>query len=170
MILIIEGPDLSGKTTAIEKIGKFYNRGFTLKNNFKPKNKQSSEKIYTHYWRIFKLITHEPFVILDRCFPSQAVYSYLRGTDELRSKDIMMLDKFASRTNCVYIYLDTNLKELERRYMDRGDEHISIDDLERIKTRYDLFYELTRMKKIRINTIKDNWFGELRTFIEEAQK
>jgi len=168
MKLIVEGTDLSGKSTAIEKIGKFYNKGFTLKNNFKPKNKQSSSEIYAHYWHIIKLITKEDFVILDRFFPSQAVYSYMRGTDEMGNIASIELDEFC-KIDYIYIYLDTPLSELKRRYISRGDEHITMEDLRTIKERYDRFYKWTTMKKIKIYTNESDWFEKLQKFLKEVE-
>jgi thymidylate kinase len=161
MKLIVEGPDLSGKSTAIEKIGKFYNMGFTLKNNFKPRNKQNSSEIYAHYWEIINLLSNQPFVILDRFFPSQAVYSYMRGVDELYYAEIFALDNHCSETDYIYIYLDTTLADLEKRYKDRGDEHIAISDLRKIKRRYNTFFRNTLMTKYKLRTTEKDWFEKL---------
>ena len=169
MILIIEGPDLSGKTTAIEKIGKFYNKGFTLKNNFKPKTKENSEQIYKQYWHIINLIVGEDFVILDRFFPSQAVYSYMRGEDELFHYDISILDSYCSKENFVYIFLDTPVAELKRRYIKRGDEHITLGDLRTIRQRYEDFFGFSKMVKYKLDTTESDWLDKLNQFLMEVE-
>jgi len=169
MKLIIEGTDLSGKTTIIEKIGKFYNTGFTLKNNFKPKNKLNSAEIYNHYWHIINLLEEEDFVILDRFFPSQAVYSYMRGLDELSFSQIIELDEYASTHNYLYVYVDTPLPILLERYRDRGDEHITEKDLEVLRQRYEKFFFQTKMPKLRLISLDVNWFEQLKEFIKEEE-
>lgn len=177
MIIIMEGPDLSGKSYAIEKVGKHFNSGFTIKNNYKPRTLDDSPMIYLKYWEILKMLKHELFtdniVILDRFFPSQAVYSYLRGEDEMECIDIKTLDNFCANQNVLYIYIDTDELELEKRYMERGDEHIKFKDIKELKERYDKFFELTKMKKLKIDTRQDGWLnkidGAIRHILEESK-
>lgn len=167
MKLIIEGPDLSGKTYAIDRIAKHFNSGFTLKNNFKPINKISSATIYKQYWHILNLIKKEPFVILDRFFPSQAVYSYLRGVDEFISREINGLDLYCKENDFIYIYLDTPMNILLERYDQDGDEHIKKEELKTLKERYDQFFEITIMKKIKLNTLEKDWLKKLEVKLNE---
>lgn len=169
-VMIVEGPDLAGKTYAIEKIGKHFNSGFTLKNNFKPKDASSSKLIYEQYWKIIKVIydwTEDNVIILDRFFPSQAVYSYLRGVDEFEHLEIQALDTYAEVNDYLYVYIDTPLEELEKRYKERGDEHISIEDLRTLKERYDRFYDTTAMGKIRLDTRDKDWIKKLIVKVEK---
>jgi len=171
-IIIIEGCDLSGKTYAIERIAKRLNSGFILKNTFKPKFKDDSEKLYKHYWEIIDLIDHhsgtnpDEIIILDRFFPSQAVYSYLRGEDEFDSDKINQLDIHAFRHSYLFIYVETDIEILRLRYLERGDEHIDITDLAQIKERYDNFFAKTKMTKIAINTQKDDWLENILRWIK----
>lgn len=170
MKLIIEGCDLSGKTTAIEKITKYYNSGITIKNNFKPKTSNNST-IYKHYHKILDLCEKLPFedtVVLDRFFPSQLVYSYLRGFDELKQ---LMPREFIITNRCkdlnfVLVYLNTNLNTLEERYKIRGDEHIKLKDLKEIKSRYDTYFDRCDLNKILVDTTKKNWLEALNDDLE----
>ncbi len=164
-VLIIEGPDLSGKSVAIEKIAKHFKSGFLLKNLYKPNSTNDSE-IYAQYFRMFNWCLTQEFVILDRFFPSQAVYSYLRGQDEMDSWDIKTLDNFCAEREFYYIYVDTPIKELKRRYYARGDEHIKVEDLVKLKERYDRFYNNTNMKKIKIDTRKKLWLKKIEKVIK----
>ncbi len=164
MKLIIEGPDLAGKTTAIEKIAKHYNSGFIIKNCYKPKNLAMTDAVYTQYWKILAMIDKLDFkdvVILDRFYPSQAVYSYLRGRDDIFAKEIDELDDFCKLHDFVYIYLDTDLDTLKDRYKQRGDEHIKIGNLINLKVRYDTFYEYTKLRKYKVDTTEENWLEKL---------
>ena len=54
-VLIIEGPDLSGKSTAIEQIAKYFKNGFLIKNLYKPSVSDDKE-IYKQYWRMIHFI------------------------------------------------------------------------------------------------------------------
>lgn len=169
-VLIVEGTDLSGKTTAIEKISKYFKDGLLIKNLYKPKTYPDQE-IYSQYWKIFAMyksfMGHDYFLILDRFFPSQAVYSILRGKDEMFSHDIKELDEFCSSEDFIFVLLDTNVEELEKRYDKRGDEHIQKKDLTIFHERYEIFFNTTKMKKIKINTLNTDWLETLEKFINK---
>jgi len=170
MIIIIDGPDLSGKTYAIEKISKHFNSGFVLKNAYKPKTKVDSNKIYAQYWKILNLIlssNSNDLIILDRLFPSQAVYSYLRGVDEFYLNEIWVLDNYCADKKILFVYLDTPLKVLNERYDKRGDEHVKKEMLTRLKLRYDDFYEQTSMTKYKLNTLEDGWLEKFEKWVKE---
>ncbi len=168
-IVIFEGCDLSGKSTAIEKISKKLNSGFVLKNCFKPKTDDAM--IYYQYESIIASIMtyldRQPneVVILDRFYPSEAVYSYLRGYDALNSEFIKTMDTMCNGLNVRLILIETPLKELERRYMFRGDENVDVKDLETLKSRYDEFFKNSKLDKIRVNTMDENWETETIKFI-----
>jgi len=173
MILIIEGSDLSGKTYAIEKIAKHFNSGFVLKNAYKPKEARDSGKIYAQYYSIidvvdlYRMSRKNDLVILDRFFPSQAVYSYLRGKDEMYDSCVKKLDDECAASGWKYLYLDTPLKVLNERYDIRGDEHIKKEMLTKLKHRYDEFYQRTVMVKCKINTLEKDWLQQVIKFVEE---
>jgi len=176
VLLIIEGPDLSGKTTAIEKIAKHFNSGFVLKNAYKPKEQRDS-KIYEQYDNILDLIENweenswtessNDVLILDRFYPSQAVYSILRGYDELQEPRVELLERrlINYEFDVIYVYLDCSIDLLKCRYKERGDEHISIEQLEMLKTRYDLFYEKCKLNKIKIDTMQKDWLEKFESFL-----
>jgi len=166
--IIIEGPDLSGKTYAIEKIAKHFNSGFVLKNSFKPKSLLDTNKIFAQYWNILSIIDGQKgLIILDRFYPSQAVYSYLRGEDDFDRVDIQALETICSERGILYVYLDTPRYELENRYDKRGDEHIKKGQLRELKERYDEFYELSILKKIKVNTMDEGWLIKLEGWLNE---
>jgi len=167
-VLIIEGPDLAGKGYAIEKIAKSFKNGFLIKNLYKPKEHTDS-KIYKQYWAIMKMCEKQEFIILDRFFPSQAVYSYMRGDDEMKSSMIKMLDQECSELGYIYVYLDTSLDALENRFDQRGDEHIQKKDLIKLKKRYDMFWKQTKMDKIKVDTTKLGWLELLKEFVEDCE-
>ncbi len=166
MKLIIDGPDLSGKTYAIERIAKKYNSGLIIKNAYKPKKKTDSIKIYNQYWKILSIAeNYKQAIILDRFFPSQAVYSILRGEDEMTSSYIILLEVYCKKHGFKYIYLDTSLEVLKERYDQRGDEHIKKEQLLMLKNRYDKYYEQCTLDKIKINTLDEDWLQQVEKFV-----
>jgi len=174
VVLIVEGPDLSGKSYAIEKIGKYFNNGIILKNTYKPKHSNDSE-IYDRYWKIIDMLNEYIYedsgvAILDRFFPSQAVYSVLRGEDELYSNEISNLDNSCSIRNFLYVYLDTPEDVLKQRYDTRGDEHIKKQELQMLKERYDEFYQMSNMRKVKIDTSLDDWLVKIKTEVDNIER
>lgn len=172
-IVIIEGPDLSGKSYAIEKIGKHFNSGFILKNCYKPKDITDSKKIYAQYWKILSLsinYSKQNLVILDRFYPSQAVYSVLRGRDEFEHNEIIAIENYLKLMDGKIIYLDTPWLELKERYEKRGDEHIKkLETLKKIRERYNAFMALSKLPILYLNTMKkeEDWIKEVEEFINE---
>ena len=170
-IVIVEGTDCSGKTYAIEKIGKHFNSGFTLKNNYKPKNKQSSHEIYMQYHKIFSMLNSrycpEGLIILDRSFPSQAVYSYLRGIDEMNSQSILDLEKKVKKLDIKIIYINTPIEVIESRFAKRGDEHVNLEQIRIIKKRYDFYMKhlFNELPMLVLDTRKEDWLKEVERFL-----
>ena len=168
MIIIVEGVDLAGKSYAIERIGKKFNSGITIKNNYKPKA-NDGDGIYGQYYAILNLAISynekDRLVILDRFYPSQAVYSILRGEDEFEYSEILRLENLCQEMNMKIIYLDTPLKILKQRYLERGDEHITIEQLKVLKGRYDAFMALSEVPVLYLNTLEKNWMQRVEKFI-----
>ena len=171
-IVIIEGPDLSGKSTAIEKLSKKLNSGFVLKNAYKPKDADSV--IFYQYESIIAgVMTYldrqpDEIVILDRFYPSEAVYSILRGYDELDSTETHNMETLCAGIGVKLIFIDTPVETLEDRYAKRGDEHIKLEQLRILKTRYDTFYDNCTLEKIRVDTTKADWLDDAIAFIKEV--
>lgn len=170
-ILIVEGPDLSGKTYAISKVAKHFNSGYILKNCYKPKKVEDSSYLYFRYWHILSLVTsvedQDQLIILDRFYPSQMVYSYLRGEDEMYNTELQKIEQACVDCGAVLLYLDTPLEILELRYKDRGDEHIKIEQLKELKERYDHFIRKTKLTTLRVNTLEKHWLKFLAKDIEK---
>ena len=171
MIIIVDGCDLSGKTTMIEKLSKHYNNGLIIKNSYRPKLQTDSPKIIEQYVKMLKLClqwdTENPdqLIILDRFFPSQAVYSFLRKVDELKSPELLLIEKTCINHNIGFIYLDTPLEELKARYKSRGDDFINFDQLNTIHDRYTIFADNTKLKTLRLNTMDTNWLRKADIFL-----
>lgn len=168
MIIVVDGVDLAGKGFFLEKITKAINKGMILKNSYKPKKKEDTSILLTQYINIINLIGKTPIspIFLDRFYPSQMVYSFLRGKDEFNEKCFLVMDRILAHNNWKYIWVDTELKFLKERYINRGDEHIKITDLEILQSKYKQFFDWTNLKKIRIDTREPNFVEEFLEFIK----
>jgi len=162
MILIIEGPDLSGKSTAIEKISKHFKTGFLLKNLYKPDTKED-DVVIVQYWRMMNMALSfkDSLFIFDRFYQSQQVYSVLRGGGEMGRNELLEIEEFLIPHDVYYVQLSCPFTELSERYKKRGDEHVSLQQLKKIWRRYDDCYDLCKLKKIKIDTRKEGWIKDI---------
>ena len=176
MIIIVDGCDLSGKTTMIEKLSKHYNNGLIIKNSFRPKLQTDSAKIITQYIKMLKLCLQwdkenpDQLIILDRFFPSQGVYSFLRKVDEMGSPDLLLLEKTCINHNIGFIYLDTPIEELRVRYKERGDDFIDFNQLKTIHDRYTIFTNNTKLKTLKLNTMDKAWLRKADIFLTHLKR
>jgi len=161
VVIIIEGTDLAGKSTVIEKLAKQFKNLNTLiiKNCLKPADLTETENIYEHYRTIITMcLVHkqtygdDSIILLDRFYPSQLVYSYLRGRDELEDYEVgegdgeeiedLLLKLFDVRL----IRVAADPEVLEKRFIERGDEHVDINQIYELDKRYDQFMAFTNLR------------------------
>lgn len=152
--IIIEAPDLSGKTTIIDALKNKIPAAVQVKLWTKPKDgsKESLEYIYGIYNKMFKA-TKDTDVnwIFDRYIYSQMAYSYKRDHDDMFSEELSLLDIKLEKERALYVYVDVPLETLKLRLADRGDEHITEDDLQILKDRYEKIWERTNISnRIRV--------------------
>lgn len=133
MIYIIEGPDLSGKSTMVKKLNK--DNKYEVIHFDKPNN---SFDFQNHYLEVL----NKENVILDRYFFSEIVYSKVFNRKCRVSKQtILEIRKKLKNTPHCLIYLNPGVNELKKRYKLRGDELISENQIEKIVEEYDnLFF------------------------------
>jgi len=162
MLIIFEGSDLSGKSTIAEAVAKKLPESYLTKMCHRPKNNSESEvaKVYKRYWNIvewYKLIytlsQGKDTMILDRFYPSEAVYSYKRDYDAMDDKRIIELDTYIdTQFNALIVYCEPPNDILEQRLKDRGDDFVDVNDLGKIRSRYHNFLEFTCCQVITYNT------------------
>lgn len=146
-VIIIEGPDCSGKSTLIKQLtkDKRFRRSMLLKNNYRPTNEKDIYHIQNIYNEILNIINNYSeydYIILDRYYPSEIVYSVLRGYESFDDKFYSKLDMIVSETDCLYVQFDHDFGLLAERLAKRGDEHIkSLNILQLITERYKTFVE-----------------------------
>lgn len=152
--IIIEAPDLAGKTTIIEGLKNRIPAAVQIKLWTKPKDgsPESLAYIYGMYDKMFKATKDtEINWIFDRYIYSQMVYSYKRDHDDMKSEELSLLDIKLEKERALYVYVDTPLELLKERLILRGDEHITEDDLEILQKRYEQVWERTNISnRIRV--------------------
>lgn len=152
--IIIEAPDLSGKTTLIEGLKNKIPAGVQIKLWTKPKDgsKESLDYIYGVYNKML-LATKDKEVnwIFDRFIYSQMAYSYKREHDDMNADELRLLDIKLEKDRALYVYVDVPLETLKARLKSRGDEHITEDDLAILKERYEQIWDSTNItNKVRV--------------------
>lgn len=154
MRIILEGPDLSGKSTVIEALKNKIPAGVQIKLWTKPKDgsKESLKYIYGIYNKMF-LATKDKEVnwIFDRYIYSQMAYSYKREHDDMNADELRLLDVKLEKDRALYVYVDVPLETLKARLKSRGDEHITEEDLAILKDRYEQIWNSTNItNKVRV--------------------
>jgi len=148
MRIILEGPDLSGKSTLLEGLKNKIPAAVQIKLWTKPKDgsPESLEYIYGIYNKMLVATKDEDVNwIFDRYIYSQMAYSYKRDHDDMDSDALRLLDIKLEKGRALYVYVDTPLETLKARLADRGDEHIKESDLEILKARYEQIWEGTNI-------------------------
>lgn len=154
-IIIVEGPDCSGKSTLIERMSKdkLYRNSLVMKNNFRPTGDSIEDRklLLEHYHEIKKIASKSKYeyVILDRFFISELAYSEKRGYEEIGGLTYDDFERVLNKLDVTFIYCNPGKKELLKRFKERTDEHIlSKDELIRIYERYNKIYCFSKLKKI----------------------
>lgn len=157
-IIIFEGVDCSGKSTLLNSFSKKLGKGVMIKNLVKPRHKD--EDVKSQYQDIINMIDRSDidYFVFDRYYPSQAVYSYLRGNDEIDDHwytnfELVLLKKF----NVVFVLVDEDLDIIEERMQRRGDDYVTINMLQNLKKRYEHFFVTSCIrKKIKVKSTDDH--------------
>jgi len=175
-LVIIEGTDLSGKTTFIERLAKRLNNGFIIKNTYKPRSIEEKDKIKDQYNYLLSLIRRaaktdeeDRFIIMDRFYQSQMCYSYKRGEDDFGDRFYTRFENRLIRVENLevyYIWINVDVETLETRFMNRGEDYIDMQDLKILNDRYKKYFDRSVLKKIDVV----NQDGNIDSKIEDLVK
>jgi len=141
--IILEGPDLAGKTTLINELLKIkkFNNSLVIKNNFIPKNYEEHTKLMDKYFELLvfsnKLFSYN-YIFFDRLFLSEIVYGKLLRNYNCSNEE-KLLNLIKSNIYEKIILLLPPLETLENRWNIRGDSRINKSQLKEI---YNLYEEL----------------------------
>ena len=127
--LIIEGTDCSGKTTLINKLIKDdrFKDSILVRINAVPFGNvtlKKQEKLLKNYYEFIENLRKLSlkFVIFDRFYPSEMVYSKFKGYEGLTSISYKQLNKFFSKEDHLIVHVNPGIDEVLKRYENRGDD------------------------------------------------
>ncbi len=132
--IIVEGPDCSGKSTAVNLI----------KNTLKWDSKSLHHKKGDQFERYLKEYAINTEIVFDRAHFSEYVYSELwRNGNPFTDKELEILN-FLSLKDSLIVFVLPSLKTMRTRYLSRDyEQEISIHELEKSRL---LFQQI--MKKV----------------------
>ena len=135
MILILVGPDCSGKSTLAKQLSE--QTGYPIQHRHKPKDQAEKDAMMDMYIRIAKSGAN---VILDRAWYCEMVYG-----DIMRDKSYISIDQMyeledlvANNGGGIVIHCTDETNKLWDRCIERGEEYIQdYETLANIKHMYD---------------------------------
>lgn len=154
MRIIIDGCDKSGKSTLLEALKNEIPSLVGLKLLTKPKDhsEKSAQYIMKMYMHMAEMTRNQSaHYLFDRFYPSQMVYSFKRGGDDLENGWYWGFEKELSRTPNLYILLDVDEKILAHRFETDGEDYALPEDIKTIKERYNTHYERCQLNKLKVD-------------------
>lgn len=139
MIILIEGPDGSGKTTLANKIQQ--QTGYTLLHRSYPKTEEEKANMKNEYMEVIKSRKN---IIMDRCWYSEMAYGpAMRGETNITYPDMYELEKAIVRYGGgMVIYCTGPINTLWQRCISRGEDYVVDKDTYReIYTTYETVME-----------------------------
>lgn len=135
MIIIIEGPDGSGKTTLANYLSK--TTGYPIKHRSKPNTPEEKAAMMQSY---IDDIRSNDNIIWDRCFYSEMVYGpVMRDQSYISLEQMWQLEKELLDQGVLVIYCTDDTLTLWERCTARGETYItSVEQMAALKDKYDL--------------------------------
>lgn len=150
-LIIFEGPDGSGKTTLVEKIGTALQaRGL---HHHGPYLQDSPARLFNRYSKPLREHTNGA-VIYDRSWLSEPIYGLIkRGKDRLGVPGRRYLDRLALSRRGIVVVPDTPFVMCEESYRKRkGLEYLdNIDQLRLVWQEYERLHEWTHLPVLRVS-------------------
>lgn len=121
MIIIIEGPDGSGKTTLANQLSK--QTGYKVIHRVQPKTDEEKQIMMCEY---LQTIRSGKNMIFDRCWYSEMVYGQIMRDDSVISYPQMYeLERLLTKNGAMIIYCTDSKPILWSRCLERGEEYIT---------------------------------------------
>ena len=154
MLVIVEGPDGSGKTTVINELCKHYNfkKVFGIHKDSPLQHKLWKEILRAHS-------NGDVYYIMDRCFLSDWVYRMVMNDGE----PYMTLSNIVSLleiTDVTYVFCNT--KNAYNNAINRGEDYVTDEQThERVTNSYNFVYDtlkkFTNARCLKYDYTKDNY-------------
>lgn len=141
MIIILEGPDGSGKSHLAEQLSKSF--GYPILHRCKTTDTEAKKELMKKYKEI---IVNNQNYIFDRCWYSEYVYGNIFKDETVISyKEILSLEKQLTKNGAMVIYCTGKPCELFERCSSRGEDYITSFELfVRIKHSYDVLFKIEK--------------------------
>lgn len=121
MIIIIEGPDGSGKTTLAEMLSR--QTGFPVVHRTQPKSEEEKAKMMDGYVDAIKKGKN---IIFDRCWYSEMAYGpIMRDKSVISYPDMYELEQLLTKRGALIIYCTDKPETLWYRCSKRGEDYIT---------------------------------------------
>lgn len=124
MIIIIEGPDGSGKTTLAEKLSK--QTKYPIIHRSQPKTEEEKKLMMGEY---LQTIRSGKNMIFDRCWYSEMAYGPVMRDDSVISyPEMYELEELLAKSGALIIYATGAKAALWQRCQKRGEDYITARD------------------------------------------
>jgi len=147
MIIILEGIDKAGKSTIARNLAKLLNCRIVKRPRELLPFADGKMDIVQQYMFTAELFKKEQFVIFDRFYPSELVYSYLRGTDKLynEANSVWQFEKwFIEKNKCLIFVIEDYEDEIQKRFVQDKEDYLRTEDVHEIIVRYEVFKTLSK--------------------------
>lgn len=120
MIIIIEGPDGSGKTTLAEQLSK--QTGYPVVHRTQPKSEEEKKQMMQSYIDTIKAGRN---CIFDRCWYSEMVYGpIMRDASVISYPEMYVIERMLAKKGALIIHCTDEPDVLWQRATKRGEDYI----------------------------------------------
>ena len=167
MLLIIEWPDLSGKTTLIKKLKSIFGTSVSFKLPYEvlPLDWSEFERKKIFYWYLtwvefFKRYLEQfpnNYIIQDRFYVSELVYwKIFRWYEPFEDKNLPKIEEELKQIPHLLIYLKDDLEWYKKRFEKHWDDKIKkFDTFKKLLNRYNEVIDKVNLNKIIVEPFKD---------------
>lgn len=137
MIVIVEGPDGSGKSTLCKQLVAIM--GAKYRHFSYPTSTDEANALYETYSTFLqKVVQNNEDIIIDRMWPSTQVYGeVLRGKSEITEKQAASLEA-TIKNHAIIIYCTGNAENMWHSCVERGEDYVTgFKDFYSICRKYD---------------------------------
>lgn len=141
IFLVFVGPDCSGKSSLVSRVSDFF--GVPVVKGLKHDDRATlCDKIFSDF-RTYSPVYSNQGIIMDRWqFPDDIIYEEVFGQEASTLLEYIELIKMDVKVfKPLFIYVKAEPQELERRFMQRGDEFVNSEQILKAATLYEKFFE-----------------------------